>query len=137
MNKNIKNIHFMGIGGSGMAGVAELASKSGYQVSGCDLEKKTFYLSQLEDKIKVFYGHSTKHLKNVDALVITPAVIFQNIRSPEYIEGKDKKIVFTWLKGQLMRHLQVVIQFSSWGFPSLTPTIFALSLLVYNPDDYG
>ena len=41
MNKKIKNIHFMGIGGSGISGVASLAEKMGFTVSGCDLEADT------------------------------------------------------------------------------------------------
>ena len=66
-------IHLMGIGGSGMAGVSYLASKMGYEVTGCDLETS---------------GHDPIHLKNIDLLVVTPAVYFQKIKDPELVEGE-------------------------------------------------
>jgi UDP-N-acetylmuramate--alanine ligase len=96
MDKNIKNIHFMGIGGSGMAGVAEIAQRMGYVVSGCDLEKSTFYISQLDKKIKVYEGHSVKHLENIDLLVTTPAVSFQNDQNEEYLKAKENGSTLTW-----------------------------------------
>ena len=83
-------VHFMGVGGSGMAGISFLASKMGYEVTGCDLEKSTAYSSLS------FHGHSPDHLKDVDLLVVTPAVYFQKIKDPELIEGEKRKIVLTW-----------------------------------------
>ena len=86
----IKNIHMMGIGGSGMAGVAFLAEKMGYKVTGCDIEESTAYAKN------IFKGHSPKHLKDIDLLVITPAILFQNSENPEYLEAKKRGIVMTW-----------------------------------------
>lgn len=80
----------MGVGGSGMAGILLLASKMGYDVTGCDLEETTAYSNQS------FHGHSTDHLKGVDLLVVTPAVYFQKIKDPELVEGETRKIVITW-----------------------------------------
>lgn len=74
-------IHFMGVGGSGMAGVSFLASKMGYEVTGCDLETG---------------GHDINHLKNTDLLVVTPAVFYQSAKHPELVEGQRRKIVITW-----------------------------------------
>ena len=80
----------MGIGGSGMAGVSYLASKMGYTVTGCDLEESTAYSH------KFFHGHSPDHLKDVDLLVVTPAVYFQKTKNPELLEGEKKEITLTW-----------------------------------------
>jgi len=74
-------IHFMGVGGSGMAGISFLASKMGYEVSGCDLEEG---------------GHDIKHLQKVDLLVVTPAVFYQSVKHPELVEGQRREIVLTW-----------------------------------------
>jgi UDP-N-acetylmuramate--alanine ligase len=87
---NIKKIHMMGIGGSGMSGVALLASKMGYEVTGCDLEGSTAYSEN------IFKGHSAEHLKKTDLLVVTPAVYYQNAKNPELLEGEKRKIVVTW-----------------------------------------
>ena len=64
-----------------MAGVSFLASKMGYEVTGCDLETG---------------GHDVRHLKNIDLLVVTPAVYFRKVADPELVEGLKKKIVITW-----------------------------------------
>lgn len=86
----IKKIHFMGIGGSGISGVAKLAEKMGYEVSGCDLEKTTAYAENM------FEGHNPEHLTGVDLLVVSPAILYQNADNPEFIEGQRRKIVMTW-----------------------------------------
>lgn len=83
-------VHFMGIGGSGISGVAKLSENMGYIVSGCDLEESTAYG-------KDFYkGHDPKHLEGVDLLVISPAVNIQNPDNPELVEGQRRNIVMTW-----------------------------------------
>ena len=64
-----------------MAGVSFLASKMGYDVSGCDLEAG---------------GHDINHLKNVDLLIVTPAVFYQSANHPELIECQRRKITLTW-----------------------------------------
>jgi UDP-N-acetylmuramate--alanine ligase len=91
MKKIVKKIHFMGISGSGVSGVASLASKIGYKVTGCDLQKE---------------GHSKNHLKDIDLLIVTPAVFYQNPNNPELIEGKNKGIVLTWQEF-LGKYLQI------------------------------
>lgn len=77
----MKKIHFMGIGGSGVSGVAFLAEKMGYEVTGCDLETG---------------GHDVNHLKNTDLLVVTPAVFYQSAKHPELVEAQKRGIVITW-----------------------------------------
>lgn len=80
----------MGIGGSGISGVALLASKMGYEVTGCDLEENTAYASH------IYKGHDTKHLEGVDLLIVSPAIYYQNKENPELLEGEKRKIVLTW-----------------------------------------
>lgn len=73
-----------------MSGVALLASKMGYMVTGCDLEDSTAYSKD------IFKGHDPKHLEGMDLLVVTPAVYYQNPKNPELQEGEKRKIVMTW-----------------------------------------
>jgi UDP-N-acetylenolpyruvoylglucosamine reductase len=86
----VKHIHMMGVGGSGMAGIARLAKKMGYKVSGCDLEESTAYSDNF------FQGHSADHLKDADLLIVSPAVIYQNLNNPELVEGHRRGMVVTW-----------------------------------------
>lgn len=81
-----KKVHFMGIGGSGVSGVAKLAKEFGYEVAGCDLEESTAYAEG-----GIYKGHSVEHLKDVDLLVVSPAVIYQNKDNPEFVEGEKEE----------------------------------------------
>jgi UDP-N-acetylmuramate--alanine ligase len=75
----MKKIHFLGINGSGIGGVACLAKLRGFDVSGCDLAKSGNYSKQLQDlNIIVELGHSPMHLEGVDMLVVSPAVLFSD-----------------------------------------------------------
>lgn len=74
-----KNIHFLGINGSGIVGVACLAKENNFNVTGCDLNKKSNYSDQLEAlNIDVQIGQSSEHLKNIDCLVVSAAVFFKD-----------------------------------------------------------
>lgn len=90
-------VHFIGIAGSGMSGVAAIAAKKGYLVSGCDLDPDTPYAKELKNlKIKIYTGQSASHLKDIDLLAVTPAVFFQDKADEEIKIGKKKKIILTW-----------------------------------------
>ena len=71
----------MGVGGSGMSAVAQIAAAYGYEVSGCDLKTG---------------GHDVSHLEGIDILAVTPAVFFQSAQHPELIEGRRRGILMTW-----------------------------------------
>ena len=93
--QKILHIHFMGIAGSGMSAVAQIAAARGYDISGCDLSLDSPYLSKIK-KNKIWEGHSPDHLKDVDLLCVTPAVFYQSADHPELAEGKKHGIVMKW-----------------------------------------
>ena len=89
MLENVKSIHFIGIGGIGMSGIAYVLLKSGYQVSGSD--KKT---SSITNKLKlnganIFYGHSAKNITVQNLVVYSTAISESN---PELAEARKRKI---------------------------------------------
>lgn len=90
MMDKLKKIHFIGIGGSGISGVAYLAEKFGYSVSGCDLEEDTAYSKN------ILKGHSPSHLRNVDIVVASPALFFKEDETPEIAEAKSQNKLITW-----------------------------------------
>ncbi|MDQ3283677.1 MAG: Mur ligase domain-containing protein, partial [Acidobacteriota bacterium] len=70
----IKNIHFVGIGGIGMSGIAEILARAGHSVSGCDL-KRSPATELLERRgIPVAIGHDPSHVEGQDVVVMTAAV---------------------------------------------------------------
>ncbi len=89
MFKNIKKVHFVGIGGIGMSSIAEILLSRGFEVSGSDksLSEITNRLSSLG--IKIYEGHSPENLKDVDVLVYSSAVTLDN---PEVQAAMQRKI---------------------------------------------
>ncbi|BBB32799.1 UDP-N-acetylmuramate--alanine ligase [Thermotomaculum hydrothermale] len=85
----IKTIHFIGIGGTGMSGIAEVLHNLKFNVQGSDLNK-SIYTERLENLgIKVFYGHNPHNLDGADLVVISTAIKGDNI---EVIEAKKRGI---------------------------------------------
>lgn len=89
MKHKVKHIHFVGIGGSGMSGIAEVLANLGFVISGSDLASNTATqrLSQLG--VEVMQGHSAEHLEGVDAIVVSSAVRPDN---PEVLRARAKRI---------------------------------------------
>ena len=71
---DIKNIHFVGIGGIGMSGIAEILSHAGVSVSGCDAKRSAATDLLQRRGIRVDLGHDSAHLEGVDLVVVTAAV---------------------------------------------------------------
>ena len=78
-----KRIHFIGIGGIGMSGMAELLASSGYIITGSDLESndRVEFLSSINIDINI--GHSKKNIDNADLVVFSSAVDMDNIEIKE------------------------------------------------------
>ncbi len=85
----IGRVHFVGIGGAGMGGIAEVLSNLGYTVSGSDLRQNavTQRLSKLGAKI--FVGHDASNIKDCDVLVTSTAVSADN---PEVVAAREARI---------------------------------------------
>lgn len=85
-SQKIKNVHFIGIGGSSMSGLAEILLSQGYSVSGSDI-KASKATQKLESKgAKVFIGHSSENVASPDLVVYTVAVKDEN---PEMIRSRE------------------------------------------------
>jgi UDP-N-acetylmuramate--alanine ligase len=89
MFKNIKKVHFVGIGGIGMSGIAEILLSRGFEVSGSDRASSEITKRLSEIGIKVYEGHSADNLKDVDVLVYSSAVSLDN---PEVVAAVERKI---------------------------------------------
>ncbi|MEX2583947.1 MAG: UDP-N-acetylmuramate--L-alanine ligase [Gemmatimonadota bacterium] len=69
-----KPVHFMGIGGAGMAPLAELVRRSGGELSGCDSQFGAAARALADDGVRIERGHDPAHIANCGALVVTAAV---------------------------------------------------------------
>jgi UDP-N-acetylmuramate--alanine ligase len=126
-----KRVHFMGIAGSGMAAAALIAQAQGFQVSGCDLEPESYYSKQLiKKKIKIASGHSPEHIRKVDILVVTPAVLDINPDHPEIVKAKEKILLMTWQEfmGKYLQKGKYVIAVAGTHGKGTTTTMAGLVL---------
>jgi UDP-N-acetylmuramate--alanine ligase len=89
MKHKVKNIHFVGIGGSGMSGIAEVLLNLGYTVSGSDLANNAASRRLAELGAHIHIGHSPDHVQGADAIVTSTAVKPDN---PEVIAARARHI---------------------------------------------
>lgn len=89
MFRKIQHVHFVGIGGSGMSGIAEVLLNLGYQVSGSDLNRSET-VSRLEGMGgKIHIGHRAAYIDGAQVVVVSSAVSKSN---PEVQAAKERKI---------------------------------------------
>jgi UDP-N-acetylmuramate--alanine ligase len=89
MKHAIRHIHFVGIGGSGMSGIAEVLLNQGYRISGSDLGESTVTRRLVALGAEVFVGHDAAHIGGADAIVTSTAVKDDN---PEVIAAHARLV---------------------------------------------
>ncbi len=87
--RRVRHIHFVGIGGAGMGGIAEVLANEGYQISGSDVMPNavTEYLSTLGASIK--FSHSAENIAGASVIVVSTAIGSDN---PELIAAREARI---------------------------------------------
>ncbi|MEJ7928372.1 UDP-N-acetylmuramate--L-alanine ligase [Ramlibacter sp. AN1015] len=89
MKHAVRHIHFVGIGGSGMSGIAEVLRNLGYEISGSDLADSPTLRRLHGLGIRTCIGHDEKHIQGADAVVTSTAVQADN---PEVVAARRRKI---------------------------------------------
>jgi UDP-N-acetylmuramate--alanine ligase len=89
MKHAIKHIHFVGVGGAGMSGIAEILRNLGYLISGSDLNDTPTLRRLSELGIQTFVGHAAANIIGADAVVTSTAVQADN---PEVVAARKRKI---------------------------------------------
>jgi UDP-N-acetylmuramate--alanine ligase len=128
MKHKVKHLHFVGIGGSGMNGIAEVLLNSGYQVSGSDLSENVATQRLKELGATIYLGHAEANLTNADAVVVSTAVGKDN---PEVVAARARRIPIVpraMMLAELMRLRQGIAVAGTHGkttTTSLTASILA------------
>ena len=94
-------IHFVGIGGIGMNGLAIIMKGLGFKVQGSDLFSNKNIDNLKKKKIKIFLGHNKKNIKNSTILVFSSAIKKNN---PEYMEAKKRGLPI-YKRGEMLGHI--------------------------------
>ena len=89
MKHKVKHLHFVGIGGSGMSGIAEVLLNLGYTISGSDLSSNAASQRLVGLGAKVMLGHAIENILGADAIVTSTAVKADN---PEVLAAREKHI---------------------------------------------
>ena len=100
----VRRIHFVGIGGAGMCGIAEVLLNQGYQVTGSDRAISESTLRLLARGADVVTGHSAEHVGDADVVVVSSAISADN---PEVVEAHQRRVPVVAraeMLGELMRY---------------------------------
>ena len=87
--RRIHRIHFIGVGGSGMSGIAEVLANLGYQVSGSDIRASSITERLSSQGIRIVIGHASENVTEADVVVTSSAVDSNNI---EYRAAREQRI---------------------------------------------
>jgi len=102
--RRIKQIHFVGIGGAGMCGIAEVLKNQGYCVSGSDIKASKTTAQLEENGIEVFIGHAADNIKGASVLVVSTAIDPENPEVKAAIEQRIPVVRRAEMLGELMRY---------------------------------
>ena len=131
--RRIKNIHFIGIGGAGMGGIAEVLHNQGYTITGSDLSKSTMIDRLQSLGVNVILGHHEKNITNADVVVVTSALSSNN---PELVAAREKGIPIVRraeMLAELMRFGQGIAVAGTHG-KTTTTSILASIMATANLD---
>ena len=123
MKHKVKHIHFVGIGGSGMSGIAEVLLNLGYQVSGSDIADNAITQRMKQLGATVYLGHDGSHSTNANAVVVSSAVHSDN---PEIVAARARNIPVVpraMMLAELMRLRQGIAVAGTHGKTTTTSLI--------------
>ena len=119
----IRTIHFVGIGGAGMSGIAEVLINQGYAVTGSDLHESV-NTERLRDKgAQVYLGHDAKWVQGADVLVVSSAIDPTN---PELVAARKLRLPVVpraQMLGELMRYRHGIAVAGTHGKTTTTSLI--------------
>ena len=131
--RRIHTIHFVGIGGSGMGGIAEVLLNLGYAVQGSDLKPNAVTARLQEQGATVHFGHDAANIAGADVVVVSTAVSREN---PEVARALDQRIPVVpraEMLGELMRFRSAIAVAGTHG--KTTTTSLVASVLAEGGED--
>jgi UDP-N-acetylmuramate--alanine ligase len=126
--KRINRLHFIGIGGAGMGGIAEVVANLGYSVSGSDLAENAMTRRLQGLGVQVFKGHAAENAQGADVIVVSTAIDSHN---PEIMLAREQRIPIVRraeMLAELMRFRHGIAVAGTHG--KTTTTSLTTSLLV-------
>jgi UDP-N-acetylmuramate--alanine ligase len=122
----VRRIHFVGIGGAGMSGIAEVLLNLGFQISGSDLAESDIVARLRRLGARVSIGHAAEHLDEADVLVVSGAVAEDN---PEVQAARAQRVPVVAravMLGELMRFRQGIAIAGTHGKTTTTSLVASI-----------
>lgn len=133
-SENIKSVHFIGIGGISMSGLAEILKNFGYKISGSDMKSSSITEKLERDGIKIYIGHNENNIGDCDLVVYSAAVKDSN---PELIKARQlgiPTIERAVLLGQIMKKYPFSFAISGTHGKTTTTSMVSMIMLEANLD---
>lgn len=124
--RRIRNIHFIGIGGAGMSGIAEVLLNQGYNISGSDLNESGVTRRLRELGAKVYIGHKASQVDDANVVVVSSAI---NKKNPEIKAAISRRIPIirrAEMLAELMRYRHAVVIAGTHGKTTTTSLVASI-----------
>ena len=121
--RRIRKVHFVGIGGAGMSGIADVMNTLGYHVSGSDMANNAVTQGLKKAGVEVFQGHAADHVADVDVVVTSTAIAEDNV---EVVAARAQRIPIVpraEMLAELMRFSQGIAVAGTHGKTTTTSLI--------------
>ena len=124
--RRIRRIHFVGIGGSGMCGIAEVLLNQGYEISGSDITINASAKQLQKAGVQVFEGHSENNIEGADVVVKSSAVTFENLEIAAAVTHGIPVVRRAEMLAELMRYRHGIAVAGTHGKTTTTSLITAI-----------
>ena len=124
--RRIRRIHFVGIGGSGMCGIAEVLHNQGYEISGSDLTLNASARRLQSAGVDIFIGHSEANIEGANVVVKSSAVTMENIEIATAIAGAIPVVRRAEMLAELMRYRHGIAVAGTHGKTTTTSLLTAI-----------
>ena len=124
--RRVKQIHFVGIGGAGMGGIAEVLAYEGYKITGSDIAENTVVKRLRSIGVEIFIGHAQENIYGASVVVVSTAI---NPENPELLAAKQARIPVVRraeMLAELMRYRHGVAVAGTHGKTTTTSLIASI-----------
>jgi len=129
MRNRVKNIHFVGVGGSGMSGIAEVLVNLNYRVSGSDIADGPVPQRLRQAGVDVVIGHHLDNIRGTDVVVVSSAIDETNPEVSGAIDAGIPVIPRAEMLGELMRFQQGIAVAGTHGKTTTTSLVSAILIV--------
>jgi UDP-N-acetylmuramate--alanine ligase len=123
MKHKVKRVHFVGIGGAGMSGIAEVLATQGYRVTGSDVAQSAATRRLESLGVRITIGHAADNVADADAVVVSTAIAADN---PELVAARERNVAVVpraLMLAELMRMKQGIAVAGTHGKTTTTSLI--------------